>query len=61
MVKKSGMTPNFNSEMIYFDIVKPEEFIVGGDVTLSVELWDDSAWADDLLASVEFSALRWSF
>lgn len=52
------MNPTFDSELISFDIVEPEEFIVGGNVSLSVELWDDSAWADDLLASVELSALR---
>lgn len=58
VVKKSGMNPSFDFELLSFDIVEPQEFIVGGDVTLSVELWDDSAWADDLLASVELSALR---
>lgn len=58
MVKKSGVNPTFDSELLSFDMVEPEEFIVGGDVSLSVELWDDSAWADDLLASVELSALR---
>lgn len=43
-----------------FDIVEPKEFIIGGDVLLSVEIWDDSAWSDDLLASVELSALRYA-
>lgn len=58
VVKRSGLSPNFNSELISFDIVEPQDFIVAGDVSLSVELWDDNAWADDLLASVELSALR---
>lgn len=59
MIKRSGVNPNFESEMISFDIVEPKEFIVGGDVSLTVELWDDSAWSDDLLASVQLSALRY--
>eukprot|EP00903_Cladosiphon_okamuranus_P006779 g6608.t1 len=58
VVKRSGLSPNFDSERLVFDIVEPQEFVVGGDVSLSIEIWDDSAWSDDLLASVNFSALR---
>lgn len=58
MVKRSGVSPDFESEIIAFDVVEPKDFIVGGDVLLSIELWDDSAWSDDLLASVQVSALR---
>ncbi|CAN0260617.1 unnamed protein product, partial [Ectocarpus sp. 12 AP-2014] len=58
VVKRSGVSPNFESEKLVFDIVEPDEFVVGGDVTLSIEIWDDSAWSDDLLASVKLSALR---
>lgn len=57
-MKRSGVSPNFESEKLVFDIVEPDEFVVGGDVTLSIEIWDDSAWSDDLLASVKLSALR---
>lgn len=58
MIKRSGVSPDFDSEILVFDVVEPAEFIVGGDVSLSIELWDDSAWSDDLLSSVELSALR---
>lgn len=58
VVKRSGLSPNFESERLIFDIVEPQEFVVGGDVSLSIEIWDDSAWSDDLLASVNLSALR---
>lgn len=58
VVKRSGLSPDFESERLAFDIVEPQEFVVGGDVSLSIEIWDDSAWSDDLLASVHLSALR---
>lgn len=58
VVRKSGSTPNFDSELVSFDIVEPQDFVIAGDVMLCVELWDDSTWSDDLLASVELSALR---
>ena len=58
VVKRSGLSPDFESERLVFDIVEPQEFVVGGDVSLSIEIWDDSAWSDDLLASVNLSALR---
>ncbi|CAN0427187.1 unnamed protein product, partial [Scytosiphon promiscuus] len=58
VVKRSGVSPDFGSERLVFDIVEPSEFIVAGDVSLSIEIWDDSAWSDDLLASVTLSALR---
>ncbi|CAM9228565.1 unnamed protein product [Pylaiella littoralis] len=58
VVKKSGISADFGSEKLVFDIVEPDEFVVGGDVTLTIEIWDDSAWSDDLLASVKLSALR---
>eukprot|EP00752_Nemacystus_decipiens_P004626 g4222.t1 len=58
VVKRSGLSPDFESERLIFDIVEPREFVVAGDVALSIEIWDDSAWSDDLLASVNLSALR---
>lgn len=58
VIKRSGVSPDFDSEKLVFDIVEPDEFVVGGDVSLSIEIWDDSAWSDDLLASVHLSALR---
>ncbi|CAM9341515.1 unnamed protein product, partial [Hapterophycus canaliculatus] len=58
VVKRSGVSPDFNSERLVFDIIEPSEFVVRGDVSLSIEIWDDSAWSDDLLASVTLSALR---
>lgn len=60
VVKRSGVSPDFESELIAFDIVEPREFIVEGDITLVIELWDDNAWSDDLLASVQLSALRYN-
>lgn len=58
VVKRSGVSPDFESELISFDLVEPEEFIIGGDVSLSIEVWEDSAWTDEMLASVQLSALR---
>lgn len=58
VIKKSGVTADFGSEKLVFDMVEPDEFVVAGDVTLTIEIWDDSAWSDDLLASVQLSALR---
>lgn len=58
VVKRSGVSPDFKSELVTFDVVEPEEFIVGGDVMLSIEVWEDSAWTDELLSSVQLSALR---
>lgn len=58
VVKRSGVSPDFESELVTFDVVEPEEFIVGGDVMLSIEVWEDSAWTDELLSSVQLSALR---
>ncbi|CAN0447276.1 unnamed protein product, partial [Ascophyllum nodosum] len=58
VAKRSRASPNFGSEKIAFDIVEPSEFIVKGDITLAIELWDGNARGDDLLASVQVSALR---
>lgn len=58
VVKRSGVSPDFESELVTFDVVEPEEYVVGGDVMLSIEVWEDSAWTDELLSSVQLSALR---
>ncbi|CAM9099586.1 unnamed protein product, partial [Discosporangium mesarthrocarpum] len=58
VIKRSGPSPEFDSELLVFDIVEPKEVMFEGHLGMLVELWDDSAWADDLLGSVELSALR---
>lgn len=54
----SGPKPGAEPELLSIDIVEPGDFMVRGDVTLSVELRDDSPWSETILASVELSALR---
>ncbi|KAJ8609891.1 hypothetical protein CTAYLR_007509 [Chrysophaeum taylorii] len=56
--KRSGAHVFFDEEIVTFDLVEPSEFVSGGDIVLAVELWDENAWSDDLVASTETSILR---
>lgn len=56
--KRSGSNPNFQNEMVSFDVMEPMDFVTDDDIVLTVELWDENAWSHDLIASLELSILR---
>ena len=56
--KRSGSNPNFQNEVVSFDVLDPMEFVKDDDIVLTVELWDENAWSHDLIASLELSILR---
>ncbi|CAM9927525.1 unnamed protein product, partial [Choristocarpus tenellus] len=58
VVKARDSRPDFQSELLTFDIVDPDDLVLAGDVGMLVELWEETAWTNDLLASVELSAVR---
>mmetsp|Transcript_15379 Transcript_15379/g.23115 ORF Transcript_15379/g.23115 Transcript_15379/m.23115 type:complete len:1122 (-) Transcript_15379:100-3465(-) len=55
--KRSGANPQFDDEIVSFDVVDPSEIVVKHDVHLIVELWDENAWSDDLIAYADVSIL----
>ena len=56
--KRSGQNPQFNGEVICFDMVDPGAFVRDNDIKLKIELWDNNAWNDDILGEVQVSAVR---
>ncbi|GMI45863.1 hypothetical protein TrCOL_g8423 [Triparma columacea] len=56
--KRSGQNPQFNNEVLSFDMVDPGSFVRENDIKLKIELWDNNAWNDDILGEVTVSAVR---
>ncbi|CAM9785455.1 unnamed protein product, partial [Phaeothamnion confervicola] len=57
--RRCGASPDFGGEQIRFDLTAPQECVVADDVTLTVELWEDTAWSDELLGRATTSVVRW--
>jgi hypothetical protein len=56
--KRSGQNPQFMGESLKFDLVDPAQFVRENDIQITIELWDNNAWNDDLLGEVHVSAVR---
>lgn len=56
--KRSSSHVFFDSEVLTFDIVEPRDMVFEGDLHLLIELFHESAWSDDLIASTETSVVR---
>lgn len=56
--RKQNANPQFDNEVVYFDITDPKQFIFNEDVQLCIELWNKSTSKNDLVGSVTMSVLR---
>ncbi|KAH8060559.1 Ca2-binding protein [Aureococcus anophagefferens] len=49
---------DFEDEEIRFDMIDPTDFITKGDIDLTIELFDQNAWSDELICHTNMSILR---
>lgn len=57
--RRSNHHPVFDNEELGFDLVDPSDFVANGDIDLTLELFDQNAWADELICSGNISILRY--
>ncbi|KAJ1455097.1 hypothetical protein M885DRAFT_222905 [Pelagophyceae sp. CCMP2097] len=58
-LKRQDSCPNFQGEIIVFDVVEAAVFLDEADIVLGVELYDETAWRCDLVGHASLSVLRW--
>ncbi|KAH8070955.1 Ca2-binding protein [Aureococcus anophagefferens] len=56
--RRSNHHPKFEDEEIRFDMIDPTDFITKGDIDLTIELFDQNAWSDELICHTNMSILR---
>lgn len=56
--RKQGSTPNFDNEIVFFNIVDPVQLIFQEDVQLCIELWNKSTTKNELVGSITMSVVR---
>lgn len=56
--RKQDANPNFENEVVFFDILDPAQFIFQEDLQICIELWNKSTTKNDLVGSVTMSVVR---
>ncbi len=56
--RKQNGTPNFENEVVFFDVVDPLQYIFQEDLQICIELWNKSLTRNDLVGSVTMSVVR---
>ena len=58
VVRKQDNFPDFNEEVIIFNMTNPGQYVFLDDVQLTVEVWNKSAFKDELMGAVTMSVVR---
>lgn len=58
VIKKANEQPNFNGEILAFDVLDVAEFVQGGDITLTLELLDENTFANATLGTMTLSIIQ---
>ncbi len=56
--RKSDDNPNFQNEIIYFDILDPSTFVMNGDLQLVIECWNKGTFKDEPMGAITLSVVR---
>ena len=56
--RKQTDEPNFEGEIVYFDITDPQNFVFNGDMQLTIECWNKGTFKDEPMGSVTLSIVR---
>ncbi|RYG60269.1 hypothetical protein EON64_19430, partial [archaeon] len=56
--RKQTTRPNFNNEIVYFNVTDPVQYILDEDVVLCVEVWNKSMTKNELIGGVTMSVVR---
>lgn len=58
VIKKANEQPNFNGEVITFDVLNVAEFVQGGDIIVTLELLDENTFSNGVLGHLELSIVQ---
>jgi len=56
--RKQDSNPQFENELVYFDVTDPAQYVFDEDVQLCIELWTKSTTRNDLIGTVTMSVVR---
>lgn len=56
--RKQDTNPNFEDDLISFDIVNPAQYIFQEDVSLTIEVWNKGTFKDEVIGAVTMSVVR---
>ena len=56
--RKQDQHPEFGGEVVSFNVVNPAQYVLMDDVQLTVEVWNKSAFKDELMGAVTMSIVR---
>lgn len=56
--RKQDNFPDFENEIISFDVMDPSLFVFGEDIIVTIEIWNKSTFKDEMLGAVTMSAVR---
>jgi hypothetical protein len=56
--RKQDNNPNFEDEIIHFDVLDPINYVMNEDLHLVIELWNKSTLKDECMGTVAMSVVR---
>jgi len=56
--RKQTDEPDFEGEVVYFDITDPQAFVFNGDMQITIECWNKGTFKDEPMGSVSLSVVR---
>ena len=56
--RKQDTNPNFEDDLISFDVVNPAQYIFQEDLSLTIEVWNKGTFKDEIIGAVTMSVVR---
>jgi len=56
--RKQTDEPDFENEVVFFDITDPQNFVFNSDLQLNIECWNKGTFKDEPMGSVSLSVVR---
>lgn len=56
--RKQDTNPNFEDDLISFDVVNPVQYIFQEDLSLTIEVWNKGTFKDEIIGAVTMSVVR---
>eukprot|EP00602_Paraphysomonas_sp_CaronLab_P013159 CAMPEP_0185042824 /NCGR_PEP_ID=MMETSP1103-20130426/42571_1 /TAXON_ID=36769 /ORGANISM="Paraphysomonas bandaiensis, Strain Caron Lab Isolate" /LENGTH=1240 /DNA_ID=CAMNT_0027582953 /DNA_START=164 /DNA_END=3886 /DNA_ORIENTATION=+ len=56
--RKQDTDASFADELVYFDVVRPSQYIFQEDLQLSIEVWNKGSFKDEVIGTVTMSVVR---
>ena len=56
--RKTDDNPDFQNEIVFFDVLEPRDFMFNGDLQLTIECWNKGTFKEEPMGAISVSVVR---